>query len=93
MEYEEEESGKATKPDGFVGERMTVLPKDVVAKYAENVFVKRLYLTDVGYFPDAKGHFIDRPDGVDEYIYFFCVALNSIHSQACYLSSHYHPKD
>ena len=74
MEYEEEESGKATKPDGFVGERMTVLPKDVVAKYAENVFVKRLYLTDVGYFPDAKGHFIDRPDGVDEYIYFYCVA-------------------
>lgn len=72
--YSDEEVEKNTKPDGFAGERMTVLPKEVVKKYAENVFVRRLYLTDVGYFPDAKGHFIDRPHGVEEYIYFYCVA-------------------
>lgn len=74
MELMDENEETNTKPDGFVGERMTVLPKEIVDKYRDNVFVKRLYLTDVGYFPDAKGHYIDRPQGVDEYIYFYCVA-------------------
>lgn len=63
-----------TKFDGFVGEKMLVLPKEIVAKHSGNVFVRRLYLTDVGYFPDAKGHYIDRPNGVDEYIFFYCIS-------------------
>lgn len=54
-----------TKAGGFVGERMTIIPKEILSKYHENVFVKRLYLTDVGFFPDAKGHYIDRPQGVE----------------------------
>ena len=43
-----------TKAEGFVGERMTIIPKEILSKYHENVFVKRLYLTDVGFFPTPK---------------------------------------
>ncbi len=63
-----------TKPDGFVGERMIVIPKTDVEKFRENVFVQRLYMTDIGYFPNAKHHYRSRPQGIDEYIYFFCVS-------------------
>ena len=62
-----------TKAEGFVGERMTIIPKEILSKYHENVFVKRLYLTDVGFFPDAKGHYVSRPQGVEEYIFFYCI--------------------
>lgn len=63
-----------TKPDGFVGERMIIVPKEIVSQYSQNVFVRRLYLTDVGYFPEAKGHYINRPEGVKEYIFFYCIS-------------------
>ena len=73
MYQEMTEPIRSTKPDGFLGERMTVFPSDTIAKYAKNIFVKRLFLTDVGYFPDAKGHFVNRPAGAEEYIYFYCI--------------------
>lgn len=63
-----------TKLDGFVGEKMIVMPKEIISKYVNNVFVNRLYITDVGYFPEAKGHHINRPNGVEEFIFFYCIS-------------------
>ena len=70
----ENENENLPKLEGFIGERMTVFSKETINKYIDNVFVKRLYPTDVGYLPDAKRHFINRPKGIDEYIYFYCVS-------------------
>lgn len=60
------------KVDGFRGERMVVLPIEVFSEYVGNPLVKRLYLTDVGLFPKAENHFVERKEGSEEYIYLYC---------------------
>lgn len=34
--------------------------------------VRRLYLTDVGFFPCAQDHYRERKDGIEEYILIYC---------------------
>ena len=48
---------------------MIVLPTESFLDYVEHPLVKRLYLTDVGFFPRAEHHFRERKDGIEEYIY------------------------
>lgn len=60
------------KKDGFKGETMLVLPTESFQNYMEHPLVRRLYLTDVGYFPRAKHHYRERKDGIEEYIYIYC---------------------
>ena len=47
-------SGSIEKRDGFKGERMIVLPTEAFRDYVEHPLVRRLYLTDVGFFPVRK---------------------------------------
>lgn len=60
------------KKDGFKGEQMVVLPTESFSDYVEHPQVKRLYLTDVGFFPYAEHHYREREDGIDEYIFIYC---------------------
>ena len=60
------------KEDGFIGERMIILPTEVFSGYIENPLVKRFYLTDVGFFPRAANHYMDRKEGIEEYIFLYC---------------------
>lgn len=60
------------KKDGFKGEQMIVLPTEAFQNYVEHPLVRRLYLTDVGFFPYAKHHYRERKEGIEEYIFFFC---------------------
>lgn len=57
---------------GFAGEQLIVLPTESFQDYVEHPLVRRLYLTDVGYFPCAEHHFVERKDGIEEYIYMYC---------------------
>ena len=34
--------------------------------------MRRLYLTDVGFFPCAQDHYRERKDGIEEYILIYC---------------------
>lgn len=61
------------KRDGFRGEKMIVLPTESFQDYVEHPLVRRLYLTDVGVFPHAQHHFRERKDGIEEYIYMYCI--------------------
>lgn len=61
------------KRDGFKGEQMIVLPTEAFQPYVRHPQVRRLYLTDVGYFPQARYHRRERKDGTEEYIFFYCV--------------------
>lgn len=61
------------KRDGFRGEKMIVLPTESFQDYVEHPLVRRLYLTDVGIFPRAEYHFRKRKDGIEEYIYIYCM--------------------
>ena len=59
--------------EGFQGERLYKLPTGVFDEFMEHPLVRRLYLTDVGYYPKAKHHYMERNVGIEEYIFFYCV--------------------
>ena len=52
---------------------MIVLPTESFQEYVEHPQVRRLYLTDVGYFPHARYHYRERKEGIEEYIFIFCM--------------------
>lgn len=64
---------RLTKQEGFKGERMFVLPAEVLREYLGHPLASRLCLTDVGFFPHAKNHARVRKTGVEEYILLYCL--------------------
>ncbi|GAB3657198.1 AraC family transcriptional regulator [Echinicola sediminis] len=58
---------------GFIGEKITVIPRGLLKVYSQSEINKSLYLTDIGYFPKALYHFRKRPKGSDEYILIYCI--------------------
>ena len=71
MEFENKFT-EGKKRDGFIGEQMIVLPTEVFLDYMENPLVKRLYLTDIGFFPKAANHLRVRKEGAEQYIFIYC---------------------
>lgn len=63
----------ALRPHGFAGEHLVVLPGSVQAASARHPLLRALFVTDAGYFPEAAGHFIDRPRGVETAILIGCL--------------------
>ena len=61
------------KSDGFRGERSIVLPQSIQRLLTLNETTGSLYLTDIGYYPKAEGHFRARPNGANENILIYCV--------------------
>lgn len=62
--------------DGFVNQRMSVLPKAVIEFAKSQPIVKDCYITDIGHFPPARHHFCDRPEGRQEHVLIFCTGGN-----------------
>lgn len=60
--------------DGFPGQRIRVLPSEVIAAATANGLTSRLLVTDAGYFPRALHHALQRRRGVAGAIVIFCVA-------------------
>lgn len=60
------------KRDGLRGGRMVVLPMEVFQTYAKHPQVRKLFLSDVGYFPKAANHYRERKEGIEEYILIYC---------------------
>lgn len=57
---------------GFIGQRMIVLPKKVINTITNNALINSLYFTDIGFFPKAKNHYIQRQKGSKQYILIYC---------------------
>ena len=70
---EEQRPDTERKRDGFRGERMIVLPTEAFSDYVRHPLVRRLYLTDVGFFPSAAHHYRERREGIEEYIFLYCM--------------------
>ena len=62
------------KRSGFDGETLIVMPIEAFEEYVANPLVRRLYLTDAGFFPHARSHYRSRPEGIEEYIFLCCTA-------------------
>jgi len=62
----------AHKAEGFAGQRIVVLPRNVVVNMLKAPLLKRLIPTDIGFFPMAHGHLFERGTGVDQAIFIYC---------------------
>ena len=61
------------KGEGFPGQRIVVLPREVLARAGKYPLLCGLLPTDVGYFPKATRHLRERPAGVDTVIFIYCL--------------------
>jgi AraC-like DNA-binding protein len=59
--------------DGFPGQRMVVLPRPVVESAVSGKLPISLIPSDIGYFPNARWHYFERPGGSPQLILILCV--------------------
>lgn len=52
---------------------MVVLSQKVRTTLREDPLVNNLFITDIGYYPNAKHHYRNRENGASEYILIYCV--------------------
>ncbi|MCK5442711.1 MAG: AraC family transcriptional regulator [Maribacter sp.] len=61
------------KREGFKGEKSVVLPDSIIDTLHKNPLTRLLYVTDIGYYPNAKFHFRKRTKGIGQNILIYCV--------------------
>ncbi len=60
--------------DGFSGELQINIPREVVVKQLrKQEFLNNLFITHIGFFPNAKFHYRERPYGCADNILIYCV--------------------
>lgn len=62
------------KRDGFKNEELFVIPDTFLNKISKNPLSKFLTVTDIGYFPAAKFHYVERVKGCPTAIFIYCKA-------------------
>lgn len=60
------------KQEGFVGQRLVVLPRPILATALRHPLLMHLLPTDAGYYPKARGHVCVREKGCPEVIFIYC---------------------
>ena len=60
------------KKDGFPNQKAIVIPKDIIKWIETNPVTSLLYITDIGYYPRATGHYIERTEGSRQNILIYC---------------------
>jgi hypothetical protein len=58
--------------EGFKGEKAIVTPYNIRTYQSENQITKQLFVTHIGYYPQAKYHFRERTKGANENIIIYC---------------------
>lgn len=65
---------KAGKPEGFTGQRVIVLPAQVISQLINDPVINKLYLTDIGFYPEAIQHYMERKSGIPQHILIYCIS-------------------
>lgn len=58
--------------EDFDNEYLFVLPKEVLREYTQSPLVGNLFVTDLGFFPNAEYHYVSRQNGAPGWIMIFC---------------------
>jgi AraC-like DNA-binding protein len=61
------------KKEGFKDQKAIILPKYIQEEIQTNSVTKLLFVTDIGYYPDAQYHYRDRPEGSAQNILIYCI--------------------
>lgn len=64
------------KQDGFPGQLSYVIPDRILQLIRKNPLCNDLYLTDIGYYPQARHHFRERKEGINQTILIYNVEGN-----------------
>lgn len=60
------------KTDGFPDQKAIIIPNDILRWLKTNPITCMLHATDVGYYPNASGHYVQREDGSRQNILIYC---------------------
>ncbi|MFP5040040.1 helix-turn-helix domain-containing protein [Parasediminibacterium sp. JCM 36343] len=60
------------KKEGFAGQKLHVIPSATLKKAMGHPLCKNLYITDIGYYPNAKFHNRERVAGCQQHILIYC---------------------
>lgn len=60
------------RKEGFPGQISYVLPESVQETIKKSPLISDLYMTDIGYYPNAKHHYRKREKGIDQAILIYC---------------------
>ncbi|MEX0720098.1 MAG: AraC family transcriptional regulator [Balneolaceae bacterium] len=61
------------KREGFLGQKLLVIPDDIRNQVRKNPLISSLYITSIGHYPHAEHHFRERKKGSKQYIFLYCV--------------------
>ncbi|MDO4164789.1 MAG: AraC family transcriptional regulator [Bacteroides sp.] len=59
--------------DGFNGERAIVLPQMIVKLMEDDPLLSALHITDIGYYPNARHHYRERKEPINQYVFIYCI--------------------
>src|SRR4030095_13293445 len=69
--------GVTKKREGFEGQRAIVIPPKILTRHCDtHPLVRQLYVTDIGYYPNALYHHRQRSHGINQHILIYCVRGN-----------------
>jgi AraC-like DNA-binding protein len=60
--------------EGFEGQHLVVVPPTVRQQALKHPLLRGLLVTDAGYFPQADGHRVERPQGSSTHLLILCLA-------------------
>lgn len=65
---------QSRKRQGFEGQKLIVLPKKISSGFlTKDAITRQIYITDIGYYPKAYQHYVERPHGISQHIIIYCV--------------------
>jgi AraC family transcriptional regulator of arabinose operon len=65
---------QSRKRQGFEGQKLIVLPKKIDSGFLmKDAITRQIYITDIGYYPKAHQHYVERPTGINQHIIIYCV--------------------
>jgi AraC family transcriptional regulator of arabinose operon len=68
------QAGKVKKREGFEGQKLIVLPKKIASDFLiRDAVTRQVYITDIGYYPKARFHHVQRTHGINQHILIYCV--------------------
>ncbi|HEX3730288.1 MAG TPA: AraC family ligand binding domain-containing protein, partial [Opitutaceae bacterium] len=59
--------------EGFKGQHMAVLPRPLWSQSRRHPLLRGLCVTDAGYFPEARRHLVERPQGAPTTLVILCL--------------------
>jgi AraC-like DNA-binding protein len=59
--------------EGFPGQIMHVIPRPTLRRAERHFLLRALCVTDIGWYPHARHHFFERPEGANQHILIFCI--------------------